>query len=217
MTSSTVQEPKLGLGCPPCLRRLAPAVAIIQDDKGRRPKVSSGGALLVANHKYQIRVIASVGDAHDRLVNVSLAPDEYIRPLGPAQEHLLGDGRNEYVLHFTMTGLVRPYPAQARICIVLNHSRWGNYPKVLPVVIWPSMLNRVLWSTTTVVGTIWPSHIAQIAIADGHIRTLPEIVNRLRDSQELLLITAAAVVCVGMLVYVANWGYQLLFVTSDGG
>lgn len=215
MTASSVQEPGVpSLECPPSLRRLAPATATIQQAKRGQPRLSSGGMFLVAHRKYQVRVIYSAGLPDEQIGSASLAPDEHLRPIGSAQWHALGDGRREYVLSFMTSRLFRPFPVQTRVSVVLNHNRWGTFCHELPVIIWPSMLNTLFWAFSVVAAAVWPGYLAQASVLDGHLRPFPQILEKLRASQELLLITGAGTVGVGFLVYLANWGYQL-FVASD--
>jgi hypothetical protein len=195
------------LECPPSLRRLAPVSVLIQDANGRQPSVSSGGLLLVAHRRYQVRVIVPA-DAGDEVVHVSLGPDEHLRNLGPAQELHLTNGRTEYVLSFTTSRLLRPWPVRARITVILNHSRWGNYPHELPVLLWPSMLNRLIWAFG-VTTPLWTPYLVEACIRDGRLRPWTDITDKLRDSQELAMITLMATLGIAGLVYAFNFGYQL--------
>ena len=217
MSSAQTKSERPQLECPPSLRRRAPATATIRDEKNGQVRVSSSGFILLARHRYQVRLISSAGLPNDQIVQASLAPDEHIRPFGPVQQINLGDGRKEFVLGFLTNRLFRPFPpVQARVSIVLKHGRWEDYCHELPVVIWPSMSNRVLWAFSTVAGALWFPFIREASLVEGHLRPFGEVLDKLRGTKELLLLTAAASLGVGLVVYAVSWVYQL-FVASDNG
>ena len=213
--SAQAKSERPQLECPPSFRRRAPATATIRAEKKGPVPVASSGFILLARHRYQVRLISSSSLPDDQIVQASLAPGEHIRPFGPVQQNQLGDGRKEFVLGFLTNRLFRPFPpVQARVSIVLKHSRWEDYCHEVPVVIWPSMSNRVLWAFSTVAGALWFPFIREASLVDGHLRPFGEVLDKLRGTKELLILTAAASFGVGLLVYAGSWVYQM-FVTSD--
>lgn len=210
MTAASMQGSPLALppACPPSLRRQAPEIARVTNVRGQPLHVSTAGLLLAAHQRYQVRVIPPPCPDGDKLT-ISLAADEHIRPIGTTQEHVLGDGKKEYVLTFATSRLLRPIPAQSQVSIVLNHPRWGEYAQELPVVIWPTKLNTIVWALSLVASTIWAPYLGQAAVHDGHLRPLPELVRKLTDSKELGFITVGATIGVAFLVYAMSWVFQL--------
>lgn len=209
-----MSAPPPPLECPASLRRRAPEAIIILDSKRRPPRVSSNGTLLVARHRYEVRIILPPGETNDS-VQVSLTPDEHFRLPGEAQKLSRADGKKEFVLSFRTSRLFRPWPVRTHISIVLNHPRWGAYGQELPAIIWPSLLNRVLWSLSVVAAPLLVPFLSQICLYEGHLRSVPEILDKLRDSSEMLWITLAGTAGIGVLVYLVSWGYQLI-VAAEG-
>lgn len=213
MTGSGVAVAESGpsLECPPSLRRLAPASVTILDERRVPTRISSGGVLLMAHRRYQIRIVPVAADADGSVVPISLAPDEHVRLIGATQVQALGNGQKEHILQIMTSRVFRPWPIKARISITLNHSRWGGYCHEVPVTIWPGPLVILLWALGCVVAPIWPSYLATICLEEGHLRPIPEIVDKLQGSSELFLVTLVVTALLWLAVYGLNLGYQVVF------
>jgi hypothetical protein len=204
-------DPGPNLECPPSLRRLAPASVAILDERRRPSSIFSGGVLLMAHCRYQIRIVTSTADTDYSAVPASLAPDEHVRPIGATQVQILGNGQKEYVLRILTSRVFRPWPIRSRVSITLNHTRWGNYSHEIPVTIWPGPLVILLWALGCVAAPIWPPYLAGICLDEGHLRPVPEIVGKLQGSSELFLVTLVVTALLWLAVYGLNLGYQVVF------
>jgi len=206
MTATTADEEAIQLSHPSSLRRLAPEAIVVQSIKrGDRPHVSLGGIHLRARKKYWVRVLPQRDEFEDATHHVGLVVDEHLRSPGHTQESLREDGRKEHVLTLGCAALFRPFPVRTSFSVVLRHTRWGDYNQSIPVVVWPSLWNQLAWAFTCLFVPLWMPRLADVCFYDGHLRPSAVMLDKLRDSQEFLVITAAVTLAGAYLVRLLGW------------
>lgn len=133
----------LTLNFPEALRRLGPSRLVIGPvSGGTAPRVTLSGVHLYANSRYILRVEPPRPEPGETVAVQKLEGNEFFK----ATDHIEANAdTKECKIVFTVSSLMFPLPVRTVLSIPIHHSALGTVSQSISIVIWPTILNQVMW------------------------------------------------------------------------